>query len=177
MAKARELSWRGAGSGPGEGCGCRSLNEWTACVGRVDRSDGDGAEVERAGLGRDGALKPSAAAPLSGGFDGTDRIEIGRTVVVMTCRIGRRLPTVGQGRRGACGRRSPGTERGPPRPALIEAEGRRSSPGRWRTRRRTRRSPGRARVRGFGRGPCWRGNRNDGCGGSRRAGRAAGTGG
>ena len=155
----------------GEGLGCGSSTDWKAAVCRVDRSDDGWAEAEPAGRGRKGAVNPSAGGAVERRVGVTNRTEMGRAAVVMMCRIGRSRSIAGQGRRGACGRRSPGTQRRPRRPAEVEVEGRLPSRDRWWTRRRGCRWPGRGRGRGSRLGRPWRGSRNAECGGSRQAGR------
>jgi hypothetical protein len=59
-----------------EGWGCRSSNDWKAGGGRLDRSDDDCAEAERAGRGRAGALKSSAGCAMERRVRVTNGIEI-----------------------------------------------------------------------------------------------------
>ena len=73
----------------GEGFGCRSRTDWKVVVGRLDLSDDSRAQAERSGRGRKGAVKPSAWGAVERRLRVTNRIEIGRAAIVMTCRIGR----------------------------------------------------------------------------------------
>ena len=115
----------------------------------------------------------AASAPARRRFEGGERIEIGRASRCHDVSQRKGPVTVGQGRRGACGHRSPGTEGGR-RGRFVCLGSRRAVGGHavgwtWRS--------GRARARGSRLGRPWRESHSDECGGSRRAGRAAGTGG
>ena len=132
--------------------GCQALEQlaaggrtrWTATA-----MPQEAQERQRVGSGVE---RPAAGFAMAQQVRKRGRIEAGQAVVVMTCRTGTDRSSMRESRCGASGLRSLGTGRGL---GMLRAgvEDQRPPPDRWLDRRRMWRSPGRARVRGFERGP------------------------